>query len=332
MPDARSRLIRTVALTLSALTALLTFAAPAAGYENQIADQAQAIAEKLADSERRTLAVVDFTDLQGNVTELGRFLAEELSIGLAGLDLPDGGFEVVDRTHLKALLKEHKLSATGLIDPSTAREVGQIAGVGALITGTVTPLGDSVRLAIKVLDTESARIVTSSTANIPKIEAIEELLRREIVSGEAGRVQGARGSAPTATKKAVGFVFRLKRCTLSGQNLACSFTVTNEQEDCELRLYATYNKFNRSRAIDEYGDQYDNAQVRFASHSGSWADETAIQGIPTSAGLTFSGVAPNTSRLAVLEIAGSADSGCQATGGSDQSFQVQFRDVPVYRD
>ncbi len=30
----------------------------------------------------KTVAVVDFTDLRGNVTELGRFLAEELSVSL----------------------------------------------------------------------------------------------------------------------------------------------------------------------------------------------------------------------------------------------------------
>ena len=58
--------------------------------------------------------MVDFTDLQGNVTELGRFLAEELSITLSE---SEKGFEIVDRTHLKAILQENKLSTTGLMDP-----------------------------------------------------------------------------------------------------------------------------------------------------------------------------------------------------------------------
>jgi len=55
-------------------------------------------------------------DLQGNVTELGRFLAEELSGALVN---DSRGFRVIDRAHLKAILQEHKLAATGLIDPQT---------------------------------------------------------------------------------------------------------------------------------------------------------------------------------------------------------------------
>src|SRR5438046_1195241 len=72
------------------------------------------LAERIAASNRKTVAVVDFTDLQGNVTELGRFLAEELSVALAGNART---FEVIDRTHLKSILQENKLAATGLIDP-----------------------------------------------------------------------------------------------------------------------------------------------------------------------------------------------------------------------
>jgi len=54
-----------------------------------------ALAKSITASGRKTVAVIDFTDLQGNVIELGRFLAEELSIDL----LADAkGFEVIDRT------------------------------------------------------------------------------------------------------------------------------------------------------------------------------------------------------------------------------------------
>ncbi len=35
--------------------------------------------------------------------------------------------KVIDRTHLKAILHEHKLASTGLIDPQTARQLGRIA-------------------------------------------------------------------------------------------------------------------------------------------------------------------------------------------------------------
>ena len=146
-------------------------------YEEEIKDISANMAGKIADAGKKTIAVADFTDLQGNVTELGRFLAEEFSVALAGAGTK---FEVVDRIHLKSIIMEHKLSATGMIDPKTARKLGKIAGVQALITGTVTPFGDNVRITVKILDTETAKIIGASTANIAKTKAIEELLARGI--------------------------------------------------------------------------------------------------------------------------------------------------------
>lgn len=310
---------------LLAVALVLTLSVPAAAYEQQIAGEAQTIVEQLAGSDTKTLAVVDFTDLQGNVTELGRFLAEELSIRLAGLDQ---GFEVVDRTHLKALLKEHKLSSTGLIDPSTARELGRIAGVDGLITGTVTPLGDSVRCAVKVLNTETAHIITSTTANIPKTQAIEALLEREISSedSDAGKQAHAGDPSSIGSETKYGFEYRLDRCDLSGADLVCLLTVTNTQGDCRLTLWS------QSRAIDKSGNQYDVAQLQLASDARAYmASADIVQGIPTIARLTFQGLGSGISKLSLLEIAGRVSEGCSSAGGSEKDFRVQFRDVPVSR-
>ena len=167
--------------SLSVTLAILVPIAPAAyPYEQEVKAVSVRLAQSLTRSGKKTVAVVDFTDLQGNVTELGRFLAEEFSVALAGEAI---GFEVIDRTHLKAILQEHKLSTTGLIDPQTARKLGQIAGVEALVTGSITPFGDSVRVSVKVLDTSTAKMVGAATADIPKTKAIEELLARWIASG-----------------------------------------------------------------------------------------------------------------------------------------------------
>lgn len=325
MFTARSTPARAACFTLIALTPLLALARPARAYDQQIENQAQAITEQLAGSETKILAVVDFTDLQGNVTELGRFLAEELSVRLAGLD---GSFQVVDRTHLKALLEEHKLSATGLIDPSTARELGRIAGVGALITGTVTPLGDSVRLAVKVLHTESARIVSSTTANIPKTQAIEELLWREIVGGRGSSpATGSSGkSTSTKTVRTAGFVFELRRCSLL-YGLDCSILVTNEHQECEL----TINNITRAVAVN--GEVYQRPVISFAKSSSLDAvTKTLAVGIPTRIDLRFSARGAEFSKLTLLEVGGIASSKCRKTAGKDEAFRIQFRDIPVHDD
>ena len=145
--------------------------------EEEIESLSSAMAENIAKAGKKSIAVVDFTDLQGNVTELGRFLAEEFSVALASAGKE---FVVVDRTHLKAIFKEHKLADTGIIDPATAKKVGQIAGVDALVTGTITPLEHSIRILVKILDTSTAKIIGASSGNLEKTEAIKKLLGKDI--------------------------------------------------------------------------------------------------------------------------------------------------------
>lgn len=296
-------------IAAATVAALMLAALPASAHERETDRMAGALAADLTASDAEIAAVVDFTDLQGNVTELGRFLAEELSIALAS---QAERLRVIDRTHLKVLLEEHKLSSTGLIDPETARELGRIAGVGALITGTVSPLGESVRLTIKALDTETAQIVTSTASNIERTQAISDLLRRGITAGGGSEGPGAGESiAPEETAEAEGFHFRLKRCEVSSQKLVCRFLVTNQQED---RLFYLHR---HSRVITPSGDQYDSSLHRYGSDSGEFLFEPAPRGVPVKAAVVFPGVPTDVRRLALLEI-------------NCKQFTVQFRNVPVY--
>ena len=160
----------------SIILLLLIQWAPAAAYEMEIENLSNTIAKQISKSSRKHLqrvAVVDFTDLQGNVTELGRFIAEELSINLARSEKQ---FEVIDRTHLKSLLEEHKFNMSGLVDPQTAKKLGKIAGVDAIVTGKLTPFGDNVRVSCTVISTATAKTLAAGKTSIAKTRTIEQLL------------------------------------------------------------------------------------------------------------------------------------------------------------
>lgn len=231
-------------------------------YEKEIKNISTTIADNISNLSKKTVAVVDFTDLQGNVTELGRFLAEEISVALASAAK---NFEVVDRTHLKAIIQEHKLSSTGLIDPQTAIRLGQITGVEALVTGTITPFGDSVRLSVKVLDTKTAKLVGACSADIAKTKAIEELLASN-VSGQ----QSSSGSFPPSagssqrTGQSIAriqqenYIIEIKKCVLSGTSLTFELLITNIGEERELWL-------GNSRIITENGEEYWGSDINIGS-------------------------------------------------------------------
>ena len=282
---------------------------------------------QIATAGKKTIAVVDFTDLQGSVTELGRFFAEEFSVALAGAGK---GFEVVDRTHLKSIIAEHKLSSTGIIDPQTARKLGKIAGVGALITGTITPFGDTIRLSVKVLDTETAKVIGASTGNIAKTKAIEELLAKGIEIGPQAATAGTALPKPAKPKEKryvalqkveeSNFSFELKECRMSGTNVTCHLLITNNDQDRKLRIDGGRNFYAPlSRIFDDSGNEYKAIEARLGRKKGDQPTILLISGIPTRASICFGKVALKTNMITLLEL------GCEA--GKD--FRVQFRDIPL---
>jgi curli biogenesis system outer membrane secretion channel CsgG len=47
------------------------------------------------------------------------------------------GYNVIERTQLDAILKEYQLSSQGITDPAEAKRLGKIAGVDALVIGSI---------------------------------------------------------------------------------------------------------------------------------------------------------------------------------------------------
>src|SRR5664279_4954421 len=127
--------------------------------EKEIPAIAGKLSKTLVAKGRKKVAAIDFVDLQGRPTELGRFLAEQLSVELANAE----GISVVDRANIKSILAEHKLSEEGLVKPENAKKLGQFAGVDAILIGTVTSLDDSIILTVKAVSTDTAEVVAAGT-------------------------------------------------------------------------------------------------------------------------------------------------------------------------
>jgi TolB-like protein len=292
-------------------------------YEKEIKTISQELAQKIEESKKKSLAVVDFNDLQGNITELGRFLAEEFSNALVN---SGKGFEVVDRTHLRSILKEHKLSSTGLIDPQTARKLGQIAGVEAIVTGTITPFGDSVRLSIKVLVTDTAKVITASTGNIPKTKVIEELLSKEVDQTELPLDSDNKQKKlpKTIAKTEIeDFTFEAKSCKMSGKKIICEITVTNTKvKEDRISINGEGYWGDGSYLYDEFGNQYRATEVQF----GTFVSNThVLQSIPPSlpvvVKLKFEDVLVDT-KIVSIRI------GCYLIDGKGKVYPV-LRNIPV---
>jgi TolB-like protein len=300
---------------------LLISAHTAIAYEKEIKALSATMVEKIAEAAKKNIAVADFTDLQGNTTELGRFLAEELSADLA----EEGkGFDVVDRNNLKNILTEHKLSMSGLVDPRTVKEVGRITGLDAIVTGTVTIFSDSVRVSARVTATDTAKVIVVAKGDITRTKAIEELLAKGIdISATPGGQQAAtpppkpvaNGQQQTEVKS---FLFQFQGCRLAGVIIACDFLVTNKVKDRQLSIS------KRSRIFDDKGNEFSVSILQLGKESSAnpvadalgYVANTLTTNIPMKGRLIFGGVNSKPNLLSLLEI----DFG---------EFKVQLRNVPL---
>jgi tetratricopeptide (TPR) repeat protein/TolB-like protein len=128
--------------------------------------------------EKIRIAVMDFLDLEGNITSLGRFIAEELTTRL----FLEKRFEVIERQLLDKVLQELKLNVSGFVDPGSAQELGNILGVSAIVSGTLSDLGNTVKINARLIATTTGTIFAAASVQIIKDEAVEKLLNRVITA------------------------------------------------------------------------------------------------------------------------------------------------------
>lgn len=145
--------------------------------DKELSGLAEKLAAQIKESGKKKVTILDFADLQGNTTELGRFLAEQISVSLVERR---SGFSVMDRANLKTILAEHKLTIEGLVDPENAKKLGQFSGVDAIVLGSYTPLSDEVAITTKIITTDTAEIVGAAKVRIPKAKEIDHLLASAI--------------------------------------------------------------------------------------------------------------------------------------------------------
>jgi len=114
-----------------------------------------------ADFQRTKIAVLDF-GMIGDKMEpagIGAILSEWFTTSI----VKSGRFDVVERAMLQKILAEQKLAATGVIDESTASELGKILGVKVIITGSILKLNNSIDINARIISVESGSIIAAES-------------------------------------------------------------------------------------------------------------------------------------------------------------------------
>lgn len=140
--------------------------------DDQLNNLTEQIVNDLKEGQKSKIAIIEFSDLDGDVSNLGKYVSEELTTRLYRTKR----FQVVERELLKKVMAEHKLNLSGAIDESTAVEVGRILGVDAIATGTISDLGRYVKVNARLISTERGSIFAVASAEILKDDRVQSLV------------------------------------------------------------------------------------------------------------------------------------------------------------
>lgn len=162
----------------------------------------------------RVLAILPFTDLEGQVTQLHKYVAEELTTRLFG----NVNFRVVERSRIEQVLGEVAFGGTAAVDVDSAAQFGRLLGADAIVTGTITDLGESLALNARIIEVATGNVIGVAAVKFAKDQAVGRLLGQGVAPrpGQPGGPGPDRPSPPEPAPPAEHLVALQARSTSDG--------------------------------------------------------------------------------------------------------------------
>ncbi len=135
-------------------------------------DLTSQIIEEMGIQKKSKIAIIEFSDLEGNKIKMGKYIAEELTTRL----FKTKKFDVVERSMLEKILKEQQLSLTGLLDEESAKQLGKILGVDAICSGTITDLSNTIKINARLVSTETGSLFSVASIEVKKDPSVNKLM------------------------------------------------------------------------------------------------------------------------------------------------------------
>jgi len=244
---------------------------------NWVHTLATQIVERTTGGEAVTIAVTPFRHSNDQCSEMSNFIADELIYSL--LQVGDGKVSIVERAQLQSIFEELKFNLSGAVDTQTAKKLGELYGVDALVLGSINKLGDQVRLTSRMVDTETGTVKSAARSSVPLTDDVRELMESGGQFSCSQHTQSGSvlpSSAPTASTKsastnseeAVSFGNTVSKIESkyfdiniveasfreNGKKIILRASLLNKHSG---NVWVSLSKRPRSSISDDWGDQYD---------------------------------------------------------------------------
>jgi len=112
------------------------------------------------------IAILPFSYLDKRKSDGGSIVSERLTTRIVKLKK----YQVIERELLQNLIQEQHLETSGAVSPETAKQIGKVLGVDAIISGTLLDIEDGmVEVNARLINTESAEVINTASVSIRKI-------------------------------------------------------------------------------------------------------------------------------------------------------------------
>lgn len=250
--------------------------AQAVDLRRAVEELAGQLGERVEQGQTITIAVADFPDLSGNISNLGRFVAERLTTELS---LQPDRFQVIERRRLVSVIEELKLSTSELVDPEHVREVGRMLGAEALVTGSLSNLGTVVDIDARVILIESLRVFPGARVSVSKDRVVEDLLAAGVSPSRPIKGDRARGPGDESP-----LIFREKRfemealgAELIGGEIRVTLTYMSREKNPRRHSFSPSRHF----VVDDSGNRYHGVDTSFGR------SRTFVEAVPERFWISF---------------------------------------------
>ncbi len=294
--------------------------------DTQLKALTEQIVSSLAHEQKSKIAVIEFSDLEGNVSQFGRYLAEELMTQL----YHTGRFEVIERRLLNEVLEEHSLSMTGIIDARSAQKVGNLLGVDAIASGSVSDLGPYAKVNARLISTATGQVFAVASVKIMKDAVVRTLMGRPMADEpesdtKAGSSKQQRPHPPEHVVEKEGFKLVLKKCTLSDRRVTCHLVITNQTEN-DKDFQVSYGWQYKTKIFDDWGNEYIISAAKIANKTKQYkglsqyeaVHKKIVAGTSVPLELYFEKVSSKATRIVLLQML------CGVRG-----FKAEFRNIDL---
>ena len=127
-----------------------------------------------AEFSKTKIAVLDF-QLQGenfDNKDMGTIVAEWFITAM----VREGRFDVVERRMLEKILSEQKLAMSGIIDATSATQIGKLLGVKVIISGSVMKFKEVTEINARIIDVESASIIAAENIKSAATATLQDMV------------------------------------------------------------------------------------------------------------------------------------------------------------